>query len=245
MAAAAGAIGGLSGVGGAQSTEITLEGQASGWVGRSPETISGVVNPPLPLTPGQTHRVTWTNIDGAPHNFVVADANGTPVVRSDIVDQQGASQTVEFEATPAMTEYFCEVHPNSMRGQIGDSCAQPTSGTGTDSTEQPPSVLEPTTIVLGALASYWQGLAPAGLQGRTNPTLRLREGAAYELVWINLDGVEHDFHVIDGNGADIADTSSRDDTGETHSTSFEASAEMAEYYCEFHPQSMRGGVEIV
>lgn len=245
MAAATSALGTLSGVGGAQPTEITLDGQASGWVGRSPATISGVVNPSLGLTPGQTYRVTWTNRDGAAHNFVVADSGGTQVVRSDIVDEQGASQTVEFEVTSAMTEYFCEVHPSSMRGQIGASCEQATPGTEAASTEQPPPVLDSTTIVLGGLSPYWLGLAPSALQGRRNPTLRLREGTEYELVWINLDGVEHDFHVADSNGDDLEDTSSRDDTGETQSTSFEATTQMSEYYCAFHPQSMRGDVEVV
>lgn len=246
MAAATGALGALGGVGGAQPTEIALEARVSGWVGRSPESIAGVVNPPLPLTPGQTHRVTWTNADGVPHNFVVADASGNPVVRSSLVDEQGASQTVEFEATAAMTEYLCEVHPTSMRGQIEGSSAQTTPGTGaTPTTQQPPPVLDSTTIVLGGLAPYWLGLAPAGLQGRTNPTLRLREEAEYELVWINLDGVDHDFHVVDGSGDDLEDTSSRDETGETHSTSFEAVNQMAEYYCAFHPQSMRGSIEVV
>ena len=256
------ALAGVGGVGMAQSAEIELDAQVSGWVGRSPPEIAGETNPTLTLEPGQTYRVAWTNADGVPHNFAITDGDGNRPVSSEIVEQEGASQTVEFDVTPAMAEYLCEVHPQTMRGQLslgtgGTSGADETATTedgegeqteeGTDDEEtedsQPP-VLESTTIVLGALTPYWLGLAPEGIQGQTNPTLRLREGAEYELVWINLDGVEHDFHLIDGAGKDLADTSSREDAGDTHETSFEATLEMAEYYCEYHPQSMRGAVEI-
>ncbi len=254
LAAAAGALAGIGGVAAGQSADVELDGRASGWVGRSPAGVADEVNPTLALEPGRTYRVTWTNVDGAPHNFTVSDADGDRLVRSDVMDEQGAAQTVEFEATPAMTEYRCEIHPSSMRGQMavgGEGAENETAGNETAGNETtpedqgPPPVLDAGTIVLGGLSPHWLGMAPSGLRGRENPTLRLRAGAEYELVWMNLDGVEHDFHLIDSGGNSLADTSSREDVGDTHSTSFEATAAMAQYVCEFHPQSMRGGVEIV
>ncbi|MFC4548755.1 MULTISPECIES: cupredoxin domain-containing protein [Halorussus] len=269
--AAATTTGALAGIGGVrgvekfrrvQATEIALDGAVSGWVGRTPQSIAGMTNPALSLDPGVTYRVTWTNADGVPHSFVVEDSDGNPLVETDIVSERGATQTVEFEATPAMAEYYCEVHPQTMRGTVAVESGGATSGggetgeetaTGTETTaddettrasERPP-VLDETTVVLGAQVGYWLGLTPAGIRGRPNPTLRLRAGREYDLVWVNLDGVEHDFHVADASGEDLADTSDRDGVGETHETSFEATPAMAEYFCAFHPQSMRGGVEVV
>jgi plastocyanin len=251
IATAAGALAGIGGLVSGQPTEIALDGEVEGWTGRSPPAIAGQTNPTLSLEPGRTYRVTWTNVDGAPHNFAIADADGNRPVSTEIVDEEGATQSVEFEATPAMAEYRCEVHPGTMRGQVAvggeetaDGTQETTEGDGTETTEGPPPVLDETTIVLGGVATHWLGLAPAPFRGRENPLLRLRAGTEYELVWINLDGVEHDFHLTDGD-RDLADTSDRDDVGETHDTSFEATAEMAEYYCAFHPQSMRGSVEVV
>ena len=267
-AGATGALAGLAratGVGRAQAAEIALDGDTAGWVGRAPQSIAGQTNPTLSLEPGRTYRVTWTNADGAPHNLVVADADGNRLAGTEIVSEEGATRTLEFEATPAMATYYCEVHPQSMRGSVavgpagttgetatGETATEETATGDQQTTEEsqsptedgPPPVIDAETIVLGARAAYWLGLAPAGIEGRTNPTLRLREGRRYELVWVNLDGVEHDFHLIDAQGEDVADTSAREDVGDTHATDFEAAPEMAEYYCEFHPQSMRGTVEI-
>ena len=256
VAGATGALVGFAGVGDssrAQPADIELDGDASGWVGKSPEAIAGETNPSLPLEPGQTYRVAWTNADGAPHSFVIEDADGNRLAETDIADEEGASLTLEFEATPAMAEYYCEVHPQSMRGQValgtGETGETTADGEATEepetTTEGPPPVIDEGTIVLGGRAAYWLGLAPSGIQGRKNPTLRLRAGQEYELVWMNLDGVEHDFHLIDGGGEDVADTSSREDVGDTHETDFEATSALAEYYCDVHPQSMRGTVDIV
>ena len=252
-ATATGALAGLGDLAASQSTEIALDGEVDGWIGRSPPSIAGQTNPTLALEPGQSYQVTWTNVDGAPHNFAVVDADGNRPVSTDIIDEEGATQSVEFEATPMMAEYLCEVHPQSMNGQISVGDSETTAGDQgtaegdqTETTEQgPPPVLDETTIVLGGLATHWLGLAPSAIRGRANPMMRFRGGEEYELVWINLDGVEHDFHLADASGDDLADTSSRDDVGETHETSFEATAEMAEYYCALHPQSMRGAIEVV
>lgn len=257
LAATVGTLAGTGRLATTQPTEITLEGAVSGWVGRTPTAIAGATNPTLTLDPGRTYRVTWANADGVPHNFAVLDADGGRLVGTGISGEQGASLTLDFEATPAMAEYVCEVHPQSMRGRVAVESGEPQAGaesttddpTATDAeptTERgPPPVLEETTIVLGGLVPYWLGLAPAGIRGRPNPTLRLRAGTEYELVWMNLDGLEHDFHVRGDAGEDLADTSSRDDVGDTHSTSFEATVGMAQYYCEFHPLSMLGAIEVV
>ncbi|MDZ7730889.1 MAG: plastocyanin/azurin family copper-binding protein [Natrialbaceae archaeon] len=75
--------------------------------------------PPLELEAGQTYEVTWENVDGEPHNFAILSGAGEqlrPGAR--YIEEQGATQTVEFEATGDMAEYYCEVHPDTMRGEI-------------------------------------------------------------------------------------------------------------------------------
>lgn len=156
--------------------------------------------------------------------MVMNDA-GNPVVRTEIVPREGAVQRVEFGMTESLTEYRCANHPSTMRGEINDDGA--------------------TTIALGARAAYWFGLAPARIQGQRNPTLRLRRGRRYKLVWMNLDGVEHDFHLADVGGKDLAVTGSRKDVGGVQETRFEAVSAMDEYYCNFHRGSMRGPVSVV
>ncbi|WP_135304811.1 CHRD domain-containing protein [Haloarcula amylovorans] len=118
LVAATGVLAGTSAPALAQTQPILLDGSRDAWVGRSPASISGRQNPTLQLQAGETYTLTWTNIDGRPHNFVITDGGGTEILRTDILTTEGETQTVEFEATEAMQTYYCEVHPNSMRGTI-------------------------------------------------------------------------------------------------------------------------------
>ena len=67
---------GFGGLGRAQAADFEIDGDSDGWVGRSPEAIAGQTNPTLDLEPGQTYRVTRTNVDGSPHSLVIEDADG-------------------------------------------------------------------------------------------------------------------------------------------------------------------------
>lgn len=103
-------------VGGQEMGEIELEGYTGGWEGVTPAEIEGQTNPTLSLEAGVDYTVTWTNEDGQPHNFVLRDADGNDIVRSDIIEE--GSQTVEFTASEDMATYLCEVHPNTMVGDV-------------------------------------------------------------------------------------------------------------------------------
>ncbi|PSP80115.1 hypothetical protein BRC81_02680 [Halobacteriales archaeon QS_1_68_20] len=124
-AATAGAILGSADVASGQET-IELVGGTDGWVGRSPDDVAGETNPTLVLDPGTDYAVVCENADGAAHNLVVEDGDGDRLVRSDLVEREGATQTVEFTATAEMTTYYCEVHPNSMRGNVDAGQGTPT-----------------------------------------------------------------------------------------------------------------------
>lgn len=101
-----------------------------------------------------------------------------------------------------------------------------------------------TTILLGGEVDYWFGLAPEPIQGEENPTLALEEGERYEIIWMNLDGREHELVVEDADGEELEASDSNEEAGATASVTVTAGEEMAEYYCEYHPESMRGNVEL-
>ncbi|WP_049996994.1 PQQ-dependent sugar dehydrogenase [Halococcus sediminicola] len=118
--AATGAFVGAVGLAGAQSDPetIRLGGEIAGWQGRKPDSIAGESNPTLRLDAGTDYRVVWKNIDGQGHNFALLDGDGEVLERTEVMSEQGATQTVEFTAKEAMAEYVCEPHSASMHGAI-------------------------------------------------------------------------------------------------------------------------------
>ncbi|MFC6768409.1 PQQ-dependent sugar dehydrogenase [Natrinema soli] len=99
-------------------TEFELGGRTSSWVGESPDPIAGERNPTLPLEAGQEYTLTWENLDGASHNFIIVDENDERFVETELVSNSGETQTVEFTAEEGMVEYFCGPHRSSMSGAV-------------------------------------------------------------------------------------------------------------------------------
>lgn len=135
MSAASAAGLGLFGLQAQQSqiaTHFRFGGDVSGWQGKAPSSISGETNPTIELVPGNKYKVTWKNLDGLPHNFAILDSDRNVVKKTEIVSEQGATQTLTFTAKKDMATYYCQVHPESMRGDIkigqsngGDAPQQP------------------------------------------------------------------------------------------------------------------------
>lgn len=98
-------------------------------------------------------------------------------------------------------------------------------------------------IILGGRTEYWFGIAPTEIEGVENPTLNLEDGREYVLVWINIDGAEHELVFETEDGDELEASEGAETAGEAVSMTFEANEEAAEYYCEYHPESMRGDVE--
>ena len=88
------------------------------WVGLEPPIIAQLRNPTLEFAPGQRVEITWVNLDGNPHQFLVEDSTGNVLVRSEVTTTEGATRTVTFEARQEMVEYVCDFHPVQMRGVI-------------------------------------------------------------------------------------------------------------------------------
>ncbi|MCU4972125.1 plastocyanin/azurin family copper-binding protein [Halobacteria archaeon AArc-m2/3/4] len=100
--------------------EIVLDGYTAGWEGVEPEMIEGEENPTLELTAGTEYEITWENADGDPHNIEIWDDDDEVVddYQTEIIDEEGETQTLEFEATEEMAAYVCEVHIGTMIGDI-------------------------------------------------------------------------------------------------------------------------------
>jgi putative membrane-bound dehydrogenase-like protein len=102
-----------------------------------------------------------------------------------------------------------------------------------------------TTIQLNALTAGWEGVAPAGIEGETNPTLTLLAGEEYTVELTNGDTAGHNFILQDADGSEIEGTDVVSGEGETWSLTFTASEEMAQYICTIHAASMVGDVELM
>lgn len=72
----------------------------------------------MPLEEGTEYTLVWENGDGLQHNFAIEDENGEDLLATDLMSQQGETQSVTFTASAEMAEYYCQVHPTSMRGSI-------------------------------------------------------------------------------------------------------------------------------
>ncbi len=102
-------------------TEIVLSATTAGWEGIEPEVINGEDNPTLVLNVGKDYVITWKNSDGRPHNIEIWDENEEVVedYKTELMNEEGSTQSLKIEAQEAMAEYICEIHADwSKRGDI-------------------------------------------------------------------------------------------------------------------------------
>lgn len=112
-------------------TEIRLGGEVGGWVGQAPTSIQGTTNPTLQLKAGATYTITWKNLDGTEHELIIEDDTGSAVVKTNSARQQGKTVSKQFTARANMTAYYCDYHPQSMRGSVSAGGKTGGGGTGT------------------------------------------------------------------------------------------------------------------
>ncbi|UHQ96048.1 hypothetical protein HYG82_05185 [Natrinema halophilum] len=103
---------------GSDGADIRLLADASGWRGIAPEDIAETENPTLTLEAGTEYVLGWENGDGLQHNFTLEDENGEDLLATNLVGEQGMTQSVTFTASAEMIEYYWQVHPSSMRGAV-------------------------------------------------------------------------------------------------------------------------------
>ncbi|RKD95069.1 PQQ-dependent sugar dehydrogenase [Halopiger aswanensis] len=100
------------------------------------------------------------------------------------------------------------------------------------------------TIELGGETSGWMGVAPDAIADETNPTLELQEGTTYELTWENIDGAPHNVVIESEDGEELERTEIMSSQGETQTLEFEATSDMATYFCEPHRPTMNGDISV-
>ncbi|UPV99766.1 cupredoxin domain-containing protein [Halorussus gelatinilyticus] len=102
----------------AQETETyRFGGEVTAWHPRW-EGAEDNTNPTIELQAGQEYEFWFENIDGAPHNMTIQDAEGNTIVQSELITEEGATASVTFTATPQMAVYICTIHPTTMVGEL-------------------------------------------------------------------------------------------------------------------------------
>jgi len=91
----------------------------------------------------------------------------------------------------------------------------------------------------------WTGREPSSIDGEDNPTLTLYEGETYVLAWQNVDAAPHNVVIENDAGDNLVETEIVSEEGAIQRVEFTATAEMVRYYCQVHPGSMEGSVEVV
>lgn len=122
-----------------EESDYAFEGFVSAWEGLSPGEIEGTENPTIELEAGESYVFGWLNGDGELHNIAIWDENDNELFATERIDEEGATQTLEFEATTEAAKYVCDVHPTTMVGELviegGDNTDDDGTGDGDDGTD--------------------------------------------------------------------------------------------------------------
>ena len=240
---------GIGTTGARQGPTYTLAMTQDGWVGQSPSEIQGQNAPTLNPDPGQEVTVEWENRTNVLHNFAVTRQypGGNALFRSDYV-ASGDSQTVTFTAEQGLAAYYCENHTDEM-GNIVVGEGQQTTTAQNETAEDPnltQAASEPAqTFEFVGSVPGWQATGPSSISGQTNPTLRLVPGRLYAIYWINGDGAPHNVEIENDQDETMVRSDVIERGGARQTVKFVAREDMSVYYCQYHPISMRGEIEIV
>lgn len=118
--------------------------------------------------------------------------------------------------------------------------------TDEDPEEDPEPDEEPLiqTFELDGITTGWMGSQPARIADTANPTLEMVAGETYEVIWSSaIEGTAHNFSIENEDG-EVVHATEWQDFGE-YTTTFTAEEDFNSYFCQPHPLSMRGPIEIV
>ncbi len=205
-----------------------------------PSTISVPVN----------SSITWTNNDSAVHTVTSAnETSGSRLFDSGLLSQ-GQNFKVTFNKI-GVYPYQCMLHP-FMTGNVNvgvnafaSETASNTSAVRNTIEPKDQNMVEESPIILTAQeingAYVWQK------DGKNNPTLNMLSGKQYNFTIKSLltDPAEHEFKIVMPNGEDIVEAEEVEE-GEQTAVSFTPTATQGSlrYYCEYHPDSMVGIINI-
>ena len=101
-----------------EDADYVLDGYVEGWVGVSPDEIADEENPTLEFEEGEEYTIGWTNQDGDSHNIAFRDENEEVLESTEIITEEGETQTITIVATADMVDYICEPHLGTMIGDV-------------------------------------------------------------------------------------------------------------------------------
>lgn len=134
-----------------------------------------------------------------------------------------------------------KVQPQNLTVYVG-----PNATTGPNVTSRPDGMQFNVSqqYYLGGLISGWAGAAPESINGTTNPGLNLSADTLYAISWVNVDGAPHNVVITNQTGNNLARTPVVSGTATAQTLVFRTPSEPGTYYCEVHPGSMRGEIEL-
>ncbi len=93
----------------------------------------------------------------------------------------------------------------------------------------------------------WVGVEPDVIDRVENPTLVLVEGREYEFTWENMDEVHHNIALLDSEEDVVGEysTPGTEVEGESEHLTFEATAAMETYRCEYQPAVQNGEIIVL
>lgn len=153
---------------------------------------------------------------------------------------ESPTETETETPTETATETPTETATETATQTDGAGGTDTATGTGTGTDQQQIA----THYRFGGSVEAWMGREPQRIADAQNPTLELEAGRTYEVTWENLDGVPHDFTILDSEENVLAQTEMASEEGASLTLTFTASQEMAQYICTIHPSTMVGGIEI-
>lgn len=225
-----------------ETFQVTIpEGATASNIGEpySPQSINVPIN----------SSMTWTNNDTAPHT--VTSVNGTE--GSKPFDSGLLSRGETFKVTYNKTgtyAYQCTLHPfmagNVMVGANTTTASKPISINQINNmSASKQTTFEESPITLDAIET--NGVYLWEHNGTNNPTLNLLPNNQYSFIIRSLptDPAEHEFKIVLPDGEDIVEAEEVEE-GERTAVAFNPTEPgRLKYYCEYHPQSMVGIIDIL
>jgi plastocyanin len=215
-------------------------------------TTSNIGEPYIPstITVPVNSSITWTNNDSAVHTVTSANETSDSRPFDSGLLSQGQNFKVTFNKT-GVYPYQCMLHP-FMTGNVNVGINTSASETASNASSvrnaiepKDQNMVEEGPITLTAQeingAYVWEK------DGKNNPTLNMLSGKQYNFTIRSLitDPAEHEFKIVLPNGEDIVESEEVEE-GEQTALSFipPATPVTLRYYCEYHPDSMVGIINI-
>jgi nitrite reductase (NO-forming) len=207
------------------------------------EPISGMVNPPLSIKPGERVTITLINSGDGEHDLVIPELK----VQSKAVSKKGETTSVTFTAPDQETSltYQDSRHVKlGMSGTLQVSANANSQHVSTTGDLAMPSMASGKTVEFTLVSGLSDGkmvfIGKGGeIDGKVNPDLQVGVGDTVKVTLISGEGAQHNFY-IDEFGVKSADV-----TGQGNSVSVEFVADKEgtfAYYCGI-PGHRQAGME--